>query len=134
MRVVVDTSIWIDYYRSAGGPNSAILENAMASHRIVVPTVVMLEILRGVPDEKTARELEADLRGYECVDICTSDIATKAAANYRALRSRAVTIRSFIDLLIGTWCIENGACLFHRDRDFEAMEKHLNLRCLASAE
>ena len=74
MRIVVDTSIWIDYYRGAGGPNSVILEQAMAAHRIIVPTVVMLEILRGVPDEKAAEELELDLRGYDCVDICTVSV------------------------------------------------------------
>ena len=55
------------------------------------------------------------------------DIAIKAAANYRKLRALGVTIRKDVDMLIGTWCIENGIPLLHNDRDFRPMVEHLGL-------
>ena len=51
----------------------------------------------------------------------------KAAENYRALRRRGITIRKTIDLIIGTFCIENGFALLHMDREFHPMADHLGL-------
>jgi hypothetical protein len=50
-----------------------------------------------------------------------------AARNFRSLRRRGVTVRKTIDLLIGTWCIENRQPLLHNDSDFHPMAQHLGL-------
>jgi predicted nucleic acid-binding protein len=50
------------------------------------------------------------------------------ARNYRFLRRRGITVRKTIDLLIGTWCIENRASLLHNDSDFHPMTRYLGLR------
>jgi hypothetical protein len=55
------------------------------------------------------------------------DLAEKSAANYRYLRTKGVTIRKTIDVLIGTFCIEHGLPLIHNDRAFDGMVKHLGL-------
>jgi hypothetical protein len=54
-------------------------------------------------------------------------IAVAAAANFRSLRRRGITVRKTIDLLIGTWCIENRRPLLHNDSDFQPMTRHLGL-------
>jgi predicted nucleic acid-binding protein len=36
-------------------------------------------------------------------------------------------VRKTIDLLIGTWCIENRSPLLHDDRDFHPMARYLGL-------
>jgi predicted nucleic acid-binding protein len=54
-------------------------------------------------------------------------IAIAAARNFRILRRRGVTIRKTIDLLIGTWCIENRRPPLHNDSDFRPMARHLGL-------
>jgi predicted nucleic acid-binding protein len=43
------------------------------------------------------------------------------------LRKRGITVRKTIDLLIGTWCIENRRPLLHNDSDFRPMARHLGL-------
>jgi predicted nucleic acid-binding protein len=48
--------------------------------------------------------------------------------NYRFLSRRGITIRKTIDLVIGTFCIERGHTLLHRDRDFAPMENLLGLQ------
>jgi predicted nucleic acid-binding protein len=55
-------------------------------------------------------------------------LAVVAAANYRILRRREVTVRTTVDLIIGTFCIERGHALLHSDRDFEPMERYLGLQ------
>jgi predicted nucleic acid-binding protein len=54
-------------------------------------------------------------------------IAVVAARNFRSLRRRGITVRKTIDLLIGTWCIENRRPLLHSDSDFHLMARHLGL-------
>jgi predicted nucleic acid-binding protein len=58
------------------------------------------------------------------------DIAVAAARNYRLLRSRGITVRRTIDVLIGTFCIERDHLLLHRDRDFDPMVAHLGLQAV----
>jgi predicted nucleic acid-binding protein len=43
---------------------------------------------------------------------------------------RGITIRGAIDVIIATWCIENGAGLLHNDRDFDPIERELGLSVL----
>ena len=63
----------------------------------------------------------------ECSAMAGEAIAVSAARNFRSLRRRGITIRKTIDLLIGTWCIENRRPLLHNDSDFKPMAQHLGL-------
>lgn len=54
-------------------------------------------------------------------------LAVQTARNYRTLRSVGATVRKTIDMMIGTYCIENEFALLHNDREFLAMERHLGL-------
>ena len=44
-------------------------------------------------------------------------IAEKSAANYRLLRSKGITVRKTIDVVIGTFCAEHGFPIIHNDSD-----------------
>ena len=68
------------------------------------------------------------MKAFPVVSLCSEQIAIAAAANYRQLRSRGLTIRGTIDVIIATWCIANDARLLHNDRDFLAMENALDLK------
>jgi hypothetical protein len=58
------------------------------------------------------------------------DLAMQSAENYRSLRRKGVTVRSTVDCLIATFCIEDGHQLLHRDRDFDLFEQHMRLHVL----
>jgi hypothetical protein len=55
-------------------------------------------------------------------------VSARAAANYRRLRSKGLTIRKTIDVLIGTFCAAQGFTLVHLDRDFDLMAPHIGLQ------
>jgi predicted nucleic acid-binding protein len=67
----------------------------------------------------------------EYFDLVGKDIALKAAENYRLLRKSGITVRKTIDVIIGTFCIENRMMLLHNDRDFEPMSRYLGLEIAA---
>lgn len=108
------------------------MQRLMPSDRIRVADLVMCEVLMGARSNEEASLIEADLRRFRIVEIASTPIAVAAAGNYRHLRSLGITVRSMADLLIGTWCITHRHELLHRDRDFDAMEKHLGL-CVVRA-
>src|SRR5437588_12949728 len=95
---------------------------------LIVGDLILCEVLQGLRSDAEAAAVEAALREFEIVPLCDPDLAAKAAANYRFLRRRGVTIRTTIDLIIGTFCIERGHALLHSDRDFEPMERYLSLQ------
>ncbi len=67
------------------------------------------------------------LSQLEYFNLVGKNIALKSADNNRLLRNKGITIRKTIDIIIGTFCIENSIKLLHNDRDFEPMEKYLGL-------
>ena len=68
------------------------------------------------------------LRRLVQVSLCGEELAIEAAQNFRKLRTRGVTIRGTIDLIIATRCLSDDLRLLHSDRDFDAFEMHLGLQ------
>jgi predicted nucleic acid-binding protein len=94
---------------------------------IIVGDLMLCEVLQGLDSERASRQVEALLRRFEIVSMAGDAIAVAAACNFRSLRKQGITVRKTIDLLIGTWCIENRKSLLHNDSDFRPMAQHLGL-------
>jgi predicted nucleic acid-binding protein len=125
--IVVDSSVWIDFLNGRKAPHVDRLRAVLGVDEIIVGDLMLCEVLQGLDSERTAQQVEALLRRFEVVPMVGDAIAVAAARNFRSLRKRGVTVRKTIDLLIGTWCIENGRPLLHNDNDFRAMARYLGL-------
>jgi predicted nucleic acid-binding protein len=130
--IVVDSSVWIDFLRGRDLPKVRHLRARLGTDEIAVGDLMLCEVLQGLDSERAARDVEALLRRFEIVAMAGEAIAVAAARNYRSLRRRGVTIRKTIDLLIGTWCIENHVPLLHNDVDFRPMARYLGLTEVSS--
>jgi predicted nucleic acid-binding protein len=125
--IVVDSSVWIDFLNGRKAAHVERLRAVLGTHEIIVGDLMLCEVLQGLDSERAARQVEGLLRRFEIVPMAGEAIAVAAARNFRALRQRGITIRKTIDLLIGTWCIENRRSLLHNDSDFRPMARHLGL-------
>jgi predicted nucleic acid-binding protein len=125
--IVVDTSVWIDLLNGRDKPHVRKFRALLGVEEIVVGDLIVCEILQGLDGEQAARRVAGHLRSFEIAPMVGEKIAVAAARNFRALRRRGITVRRTIDLLIGTWCIENAAALLHNDNDFSVMGRHLGL-------
>ena len=128
--IAVDSSVWIANLHNTLSEPVRLLRSLFRHRILLVGDIVMLEVLQGARDEAHAARLARDLNAFEVVPMLDERIAVQAAANFRQLRGRGVTIRKTIDLIIGTYCIEHGHTLLHDDRDFEPMRAHLGLKVL----
>lgn len=126
--IVVDASVWIDYFNGTSSPEADALDAILDDDRVIVGDLTVAEVLSGFKldrDFRTARDL---LANCEYRPMVGREIALPAAKHYRKLRREGVTVRKTIDVLIGTFCIVNDLTLLHRDRDFDPIETHLGLR------
>ena len=99
----------------------------LGSDEILVGDLMLCEVLQGLANEQAAREVEALLRRFEIVPMAGDANVVAAARNFRDLRRRGIAFAKTIDLLIGTWCIENNVPLLHNGKDFRPMARHLGL-------
>lgn len=126
--ILVDSSVWIANLRDLDSEPVRRLRALVADGPLVVGDLILAEVLQGTRDDAHAARVERSLRAFPLVPLVGGDLAAAAARNYRRLRGRGITIRKTIDVIIGTWCIENGCPLLHDDRDFLPMQEHLGLR------
>jgi predicted nucleic acid-binding protein len=125
--IAVDSSVWIDFLNGRDDSHVRRLRAALGIEEIIVGDLMLCEILQGLDSEGAARRVETLLRRFEIVAMAGEAIAVAAARNFRILRRRGITIRKTIDLLIGTWCIQNRTPLLHNDGDFHPMARYLGL-------
>ena len=130
--VVVDSSVWIDYFSGAQSSGVGVLHQLLqhAEVRIVVPDLVLFEVLRGFRQERDHRQARVLMESLSIEQTGGARLALAAADHYRSLRRAGVTVRSAIDVLIASFCIEQGYALLHNDRDFDAFVDLRGMRAL----
>ena len=128
--MLVDTSVWIDYFNGRMTPETDLLHLAIQSHQVYVGDLVLTEVLQGFRLDKEYDNAREALGSLPVLTLVGPENAILAARNYRLLRKKGITIRSTIDCLIATYCITNEVPLLHSDRDFSPFEQHLGLTIL----
>ncbi len=126
--ILVDSSVWIDYFRGTRNEQTDILDALLSSEPVAVGDLMLAEVLQGFKSERDFNQAKNVLLSLCQVDMGGTETAIQAARNFRTLRLHGVTVRKTIDVLIATRCIESDLLLLHSDRDFDVFEKHLGLR------
>ena len=131
--ILVDSSVWIDYFRGKPTVQTDLLEGLLDSQELAIGDLIFMEVLQGCKLDKEFNEVRRLLGRLDLIVLGGEDIVVEAAKNYRRLRSLGVTVRGTVDVVLATRCILSGHQLLHSDRDFDAFERHLGLRCVGSA-
>ncbi|MCW5636332.1 MAG: PIN domain nuclease [Rubrivivax sp.] len=130
--ILVDSGVWIEYFRGKASIQTAILEGLLDSHELAIGDLIFTEVLQGCKFDKEFNEVRRLLGRLELIVLGGEDIMVEAAKNYRRLRTLGITVRGTIDVVVATRCILGGHQLLHNNRDFDAFERHLGLRCVGS--
>jgi predicted nucleic acid-binding protein len=135
--VFVDSSVWIDHLRGAATPGTLALRRLLDAldpdageddpAEILVGDLVLLEVLRGISDDRQYDATRSALLAFPQVRIGGTATALAAVDHYRSLRRRGITVRKAVDCLIAAWCIARGVPLLHADRDFAPFAEHCGL-------
>jgi predicted nucleic acid-binding protein len=128
--VIVDTTVWIDYFRGRWTAQTRWLDQALGVTRVGLCDLILCELLQGMETDAAAADVLAQMSSFDLLDTGGLDLAVASARNYRRLRARGQTVRKTIDCLIATLCLRDGHELLHNDRDFDAFEAVLGLRVI----
>ena len=128
--VLVDTSVWIDFFNSnKPSPEVKILQQLIVNDRsIFLCPVIYQEILQGIRDDRTFEHIQEMLLDFDMLDFAWMNVTNQAIDIYRTLRKKGVTIRKSNDCLIAAYAILADVQLLHKDRDFAVIAKGYNLK------
>lgn len=126
--IVVDSSVWIDYFTGKNTPEAEKLDSVLGEDPIAIGDLVLTEVLQGFRTDKDFRKAKELLMSLNVVNMLDTTIALKSVVNFRTLRKKGVTVRKTIDTIIATYCIENKLPLLHSDKDFAPFHVHLKLK------
>lgn len=129
--IFVDSSVLIDYFNGANNWQVEKLDELLGKEIVVIGDYILVEVLQGFKRDKDFETAKTVLNSFPCFNMLGEEIAIKCAKNYRKLRKKGITIRKTIDVIISTFCIENGLQLLHNDKDFFPFEKHLGLKSVS---
>src|SRR5690606_2995567 len=126
--ILVDTSVWIDYFNGAENSHTDALDSAITEGIVVIGDLILLEILQGIRNDRDYRRTKRLLATLAQYEMLGKEMVVKCAENYRALRKRGITIQRTADIIIATFCIDQSLPLLFLDRDFLPFVDHLGLR------
>lgn len=126
--ILVDSSVWVDFFRGTVNPPSSRLNELLGVVPIVTGDLILTEVLQGFTSERDFNQAKKLMASLIFVELGGQDIALKAAKNFRTLRALGFTVRKTIDTVIATRCIESKMPLLYSDRDFEPFIEHLGLQ------
>jgi predicted nucleic acid-binding protein len=122
LRVLVDTSAWIEFLNGTHSPYADAVEALLrGDDEPCTCGIVVSEVFQGLRKDATRGSIERSFRDMPFLEPTDIDVYLRAAEVYRKLRERGVTIRSTIDCLIAVIAEESGCALLARDRDLDAL-------------
>jgi hypothetical protein len=120
--VIADTSAWVEYLRGTGSPTHLALRRQIEKGGpVLVPELVVMELLAGAADARSAGQLRRLLHSFDVVSLAPLVDSERAAALQRQCRAGGRTVRNMVDCLIAAVAIRIGEPVLHQDRDFDSL-------------
>lgn len=120
--IVVDTSVWIDFFRDAKTAQVAALVRLIEGDAgIAITDVVLAELLQGARNDRDAARIERLLSPHGLFELQGVADARRAASMFRAARAAGHTVRRTLDCLIASVCVREDVAIMHADADFDRL-------------
>lgn len=120
-RVLIDSSVWIEYYR-VGGPRGlrSRVQGVLTEDRVVTTGVIVVEVLQGARTDAAYAGLSQDFQALPWLSL--TDDAVRRAARLGFELYRLGTPVPAMDLLIAAVALTHGCELWHLDTHFSRVQ------------
>lgn len=126
--IVVDSSVWIDYFNGRETPEVAKLDALLGVEPLAISDIILLEVLQGFRADAHFNTAKQILSSLTLFNMLGEDAALKAANLFRSLRKQGITIRKTNDVIIANFCITHNCSLLFADKDFLPFVDNFGLR------
>ena len=126
-RILVDTSIWIDFFRDADLPTSETLDRLLELRLVCTTDVIRAEI---IPGARTDREFRRLLEYFGALPSISAgpDFWNEVIQNRYLLNRKGVSGIGIPDVMVATVALEHQKLLYSKDHHFRLIARHLPLR------
>jgi len=128
--VLVDTSVWINFFKGKETDASLYLKNNLSNLIIATCPVIVQEVLQGIANDKEFNLIADYFNNFIQLVEDQYELAHSAAKLYRDLRKRGVSIRKPNDCLIAAYAMKNDLILLNDDKDFREIARHASLKTI----
>jgi predicted nucleic acid-binding protein len=119
--ILVDSSVWIDFFSSRPGAAGGELRRMIQqSEPFAITGVVVAEVLQGLV--RDAAIIERFLSQWNMLEPAGFETYGSAAAMVRKARATGVSLTT-TDSLIAAIALEHGASVFTLDKDFSTISR-----------
>jgi len=126
MQILVDASVWIDYFQGVASEATDTLDGLLGQAALAVIDSGIAEVLYGLPDEHHRQLARQALLKLWLVDLSGVDLATDSAIYYHTLKIRGIAAQP-IHCQIAALCRRNDFALLTSDPVFKDLERPLGL-------
>ena len=133
MRVLVDTSVWVDFFNGHPSRQAETLAELIREEAdLVTCGLIVSEVLQGLRQSRSLSIIENHFREMDWLSPKEPDTYVEAADLFRRLRGRGLTIRSTVDCVIANLAAHHDAVILAKDRDLTMIveSKLLDLRSM----
>jgi hypothetical protein len=123
--IVVDTSVWIDFFAGRDTRQVAYLLRCLDGdvEDVALTDIILTEILQGLRTDREVQRVDERLSVFEVLRLHDLSDFRRAAALYRSARRQGVTVRRTSDCLIAAVCVREQVPLLHADNDFDHLAR-----------
>ncbi len=122
MRVLVDTSAWVDFLNGAPSPAAeALAELLNGDDDVCTCGIVVAEVFQGLRRDEGRDAIRRSFEDLVFLEPPGIRLYLRAAELYRELRRRGKTVRSTVDCIIAAIAEDGGCSLLAHDRDMDAI-------------
>lgn len=126
--IVVDSSVWIDYFNGRETLEVAKLDSLLGSEPLAIGDIILLEVLQGFRSDAAFAKAQQLMASLTLFEMLGEQAAIAAANHFRTLRQQGITIRKINDVIIASFCITHNHSLLFADKDFLPFVDNFGLR------
>ena len=126
--IIVDRSVWIDYFIGNKTPEVEKLDRLLGRHPIGTSELIYTDVLSAVDDDRDFQSVVRLFALLTEVNMLSPRIALRAAEHTRKLRALGIVIPNTLDALIATCCMENDYPLLYSRKSYRHFEDRISLR------
>lgn len=119
-RVIVDTSVWIDFLKNQGTPSIPRLKRLLLENRVIVVGIVLAELLQGASSSREKDFIEQLVASLPYEELRRQHWI-KAGELSNKLRKKGVTL-PLTDLLVAALALDKRWAVFTLDPHFGRIE------------
>ena len=124
-RILVDTSVWIEYFRNQSPVFVGYVAEVVKTREICVPRIILAELMQGAKSEKELSVIAEFMGAFSIIDQ-TDQTWIKAGRLSYELRKKGKNVNQ-TDCYIAVIAQENSCTLFTLDRHFKDIRQYTGI-------